>query len=207
MKSIEAKGVPGCGPFVSHSREDGAEGSGHHCRDSGGGGPLVARNGDARRHAHSGSTMKRHCLIVAFVGLAANAGANAEEERKNYFDDPFLQVTNAIATCTKQEGPKITQAEMRAESHARAERGTRCYLEGRCRLPNSYMYDKEIIPRVKNAILADGRYSDTRQYGRGQVDADRGVWLNPSGSAGDRAGRRPTVRAAPAGSCASPGWP
>jgi hypothetical protein len=32
---------------------------------------------------------------------------------------------------------------------------------GRCRLPNSYLYDKEIIPRVKTAILTDGRFAET----------------------------------------------
>jgi len=55
----------------------------------------------------------------------------------------------------------ITRAEMETQSHARAERGTRCYQSGRCRLPNSYLYDKEIIPRVKQAILYDGRFADS----------------------------------------------
>jgi osmotically-inducible protein OsmY len=57
---------------------------------------------------------------------------------------------------------------MRTQSHARAERGTRCYLEGRCRLPNSYLYDREIIPRVRKAILADGRFADTSVWAEGQ---------------------------------------
>jgi hypothetical protein len=30
--------------------------------------------------------------------------ALASEERKNYFDDPFLQVTSAIADCPPQAG-------------------------------------------------------------------------------------------------------
>jgi hypothetical protein len=113
-------------------------------------------------------------LMLALAGLAASGGAGADEERMNYFDDPFIQVTSAIGACPKQEGPKITQSEMRAESHARTERGTRCYLEGRCRLPNSYLYDKEIIPRVKTAILVDGRYADTSIWIEGQR---RWVWL------------------------------
>ena len=62
----------------------------------------------------------------------------------------------------------ITQAEMRAEAHVRAERGPRCFQDGRCRLPNSYLYDKEIIPRVRTAILADGRYSGTSVWVLGQ---------------------------------------
>ena len=45
---------------------------------------------------------------------------------------------------------------------------------GRCRLPNSYLYDKEIIPRVKKAIDADGRYAQTSIWVEGQR---RWVWL------------------------------
>ncbi len=63
---------------------------------------------------------------------------------------------------------------MRAEAHVRAERGTRCFQSGRCRLPNSYLYDKEIIPRVKLAIVADGRFSETSLWIEGQR---RWVWL------------------------------
>lgn len=98
----------------------------------------------------------------------------AGEERRNYFDDPFLQVTAALAQCPTQEGSRITRSEMRAEAHYRAERGTSCYQSGRCRLPNAYLYDKEIIPRVKKAILADGRFSDTSIWVEGQR---RWVWL------------------------------
>lgn len=57
---------------------------------------------------------------------------------------------------------------MRAESHWRAERGTSCFQSGRCRLPNAYLYDREIIPRVKKAILADGRFADTSLWIEGQ---------------------------------------
>jgi len=62
----------------------------------------------------------------------------------------------------------MTEAEARAEAHVRVERGTRCYLDGHCRLPNAYQYDSEIIPRVKKAILADGRFRDTSVWALGQ---------------------------------------
>ena len=109
-------------------------------------------------------------LLFAALGvyaLAAPAAAAtttmplAPEQRANRFDDPFLQVTSAIADCPPQSAPMITEQEMRAEAHPRAERGTRCYQSGRCRLPNSYLYDREIIPRVKTAILTDGRFAET----------------------------------------------
>ena len=111
---------------------------------------------------------------VLAAALAACPGTALAEERANYFDDPFLQVTNAIHDCPRQDGPNITLSEMRTEAHARAERGTRCFQSGRCRLPNSYLYDKEIIPRAKEAIRFDGRFSDTSIWVLGQR---RWVWL------------------------------
>ena len=58
--------------------------------------------------------------------------------------------------------------EIRAEEHARAQHGTSCYASGRCRLPNSYLYDKEIIPRVQRYIRRDGRFGDTSVWVLGQ---------------------------------------
>jgi hypothetical protein len=113
-------------------------------------------------------------LCVAALALGVAASALPAEERASYFDDPFLQVTGAIADCPPQQRSTFTKDEMRAEAHSRAERGTRCYLEGRCRLPSSYDYDNEIIPRVKKAILADGHFSGTSIWIEGQR---RWVWL------------------------------
>ncbi len=111
------------------------------------------------------------CLSIILV-----AGFNplSAEDKANYFDDPFLQVTHGISACPVPPGPEITQAEMRAQAHVRAERGTACYLSGRCRLPNAYQYDKEIVLRVQKAIEADGRLAETSVWVLGQR---RWVWL------------------------------
>lgn len=98
----------------------------------------------------------------------------AEEPQQNYFNDPFLQVTAGITSCPPQPGPSISLEQMRAETHWRAERGTSCYRAGRCRLPNAYLYDREIIPRVAQAVLVDGRFADTSLWIEGQR---RWVWL------------------------------
>lgn len=116
---------------------------------------------------------QQYACLAALILIGADTATPADD-RKNYFDDPFVQVTRGIADCPVPEGPVMTEAEMRAEAHSRAERGTRCYLSGRCRLPNSYAYDKEIIPRVEKAILADGGYAGTSIWIQGQA---RGVWL------------------------------
>ncbi len=113
-------------------------------------------------------------LWVFVALLAFGTMGHAEEERRNYFDDPFLQVTNGLPNCPTQKGPQMTLAEKQAAAHYRAERGTSCYQSGRCRLPNSYLYDKEIIPRVKQALLADGGFADTSIWVEGQR---RWVWI------------------------------
>ena len=104
-------------------------------------------------------------VALAIVGMASIAYA---QERANYFNDPFVNVTNGLAGCTVPEAPSLTRDEVRVQSHLRSERGTRCYLSGRCRLPNSYLYDQEIISRVKKAIDADGRFADTSVWAEGQ---------------------------------------
>lgn len=100
------------------------------------------------------------CLVVA--------GAAAAQERRNAFDDPFLQVTSALPGCPVPRPPGYTGEEIRKEEHVRAQHGTSCYLSGRCRLPNSYLYDKEIIPRVQQYIRRDGRFGDTSIWVLGQ---------------------------------------
>jgi hypothetical protein len=114
--------------------------------------------------------------VLPCLGQASGAARvpAADEERGNFFDDPFIQVTAGQPNCPTPPGPRITRAEMRAEAHYRAERGTSCFQAGRCRLPNAYLYDKEIIPRVRKALLADGRFGDTSVWAEGQR---RWVWL------------------------------
>jgi hypothetical protein len=100
--------------------------------------------------------MLRAAALLLGLVFAARA-----DERKNAFDDPFLPVTRAIAACPVPRGPGFTQEEVRQEAHVRAQHGTSCYRVGRCRLPNSYLYDKEIIPRVQQYLRMDGRFDDT----------------------------------------------
>lgn len=113
-------------------------------------------------------------LACALV-LGAVASASNGEEPANYFNDPFLQVTDGLRDCPVPPGPRMTQEQMRAESHARAERGTSCYQSGRCRLPNSYLYDQDIVARARKALLVDGRFAQTSLWIEGRR---RWVWLH-----------------------------
>lgn len=113
-------------------------------------------------------------LRIGMLAIVCTMRPAYSEERANFFNDPFIQVTSGIADCPVPEGPKVTRAEMLAQSHGRAERGTTCFQMGRCRLPNAYLYDKEIIPRVKKAVDADGGFAQTSVWAEGQR---RWVWL------------------------------
>lgn len=117
---------------------------------------------------------RKHCgtwaalLAAAVPALAATPAPPVAAQQENPFGDPFLLITNGIRNCPQAKPPSMTQAQMQAEAHARVERGTRCFFEGRCRLANSYQYDKEIMPRVRKAIAVDGHFKDTSVWALGQ---------------------------------------
>lgn len=107
----------------------------------------------------------RSLVLLGGLLLAATAPA---QERRNAFDDPFLQVTSALPGCPAPRPPGYTEEEIRREAHVRAQHGGSCYRAGRCRLPNSYLYDKEIIPRVQQYLRMDGRFGDTSVWVLGE---------------------------------------
>jgi len=106
--------------------------------------------------------------------LPLPGGAGAEELRRNPFGDPFVQLTRGLPACLVPEEPVFTEEEYRAEAHDRSQRGVSCWMAGRCRLHNAYLYDAEIVPRVQKAVQADGRFAGTSVWALGQR---RQVWL------------------------------
>ena len=114
-----------------------------------------------------GATHVKQSVTVVFCSFLAFGAAHAQE-RKNLFNDPFVQVTSAIPNCPVPQGPGVTLEEMAAVAHVRAQHGTSCHLSGRCRLANSYLYDQEIIPRVAQYLRLDGRFADTSVWVLGE---------------------------------------
>lgn len=109
--------------------------------------------------------MRRLRVLLA----ASLAGAPAfAQQATNAFGDPFLQATSAIADCPTPAGPLYTPEEVRAEAHVRAQHGTSCYRSGRCRLPNSYLYDREIAPRVVQYLRQDERFAHSSVWVMGR---------------------------------------
>ena len=110
------------------------------------------------------------CGLVAAMApsLASAQVADSAAPRTNAFNDPFVQVTSALPQCPVPEGPLYTEAEVRELAHVRSQHGGSCHRVGRCRLPNSYLYDAEIIPRVQRYIQQDGRFDDTSVWVLGE---------------------------------------
>jgi len=94
----------------------------------------------------------RLALIAAATATAGLCLAAEPEARRNWFDDPFFVLTAEVPRCPDPMGPLATEEEALRDSHHRSERGTRCHLEGRCRHPSSYDYDREIASRIKGGL-------------------------------------------------------
>ena len=93
-------------------------------------------------------------LAAACAVEAATAQEAPQPAKQNWFDDPFFQVASGMRGCPVPEGPLLTEEERRAQMHSRLERGTSCWLAGRCADSNAYRYDKPLAPKVQAALAA-----------------------------------------------------
>ncbi len=126
----------------------------------------------------------RICLGLLGALLLAVPAHGDEPSRSNVFNDPFVQVTAGLAACPVPDAPGVTEQEARDSAHDRSQRGVSCWLAGRCRLANAYLYDAEIIPRVRQALRYSGRFADTSIWATGQR---RLVWLQGCVSSAEQA--------------------
>ncbi|MDP9601459.1 UNVERIFIED_ORG: hypothetical protein J2W38_001245 [Variovorax paradoxus] len=94
-------------------------------------------------------------LLAAQTGTAQEAnGPTSGSLKQNWFDDPFFQLSSGLPACAVPEGPFYTTEERRLQTHSRLERGTTCWLAGKCADSNAYRYDKPLAPKVRAALLA-----------------------------------------------------
>jgi hypothetical protein len=103
--------------------------------------------------------------VDRLAGIALSAAlcacpAHAAEPLKNWFDDPFFQVSSAIANCPTPLGPLMTEAERRVQAHSRAERGTTCWLAKQCDRPNDFAYSADIADGLRAMVAANPRRFD-----------------------------------------------
>ncbi|MDQ0045188.1 hypothetical protein J2W33_006111 [Variovorax boronicumulans] len=106
--------------------------------------------------------MMRIAALVPVLLLAAQTAVAQQQAqdaagtapKQNWFDDPFFQVSAGLAACAVPEGPFYTAEERRIQTHSRLERGTSCWLAGKCADSNAYRYDKPLAPKVRAALSA-----------------------------------------------------
>lgn len=97
----------------------------------------------------------RAACAAGLAGLLLSSVARAQdapEALRNWFEDPFFPVSQALQSCPEPAGPRITQAERRLQMHHRAERGTTCWLSGACSRPTSYAYDGDIARALQRTL-------------------------------------------------------
>lgn len=94
------------------------------------------------------------------VALLTNAAGQSlptppEDPLGNWFNDPFMQISHSVSDCPVPIGPLIPRSEVRSEEHSRVERGTSCWLAGKCEQPNAYFYDTGISKRLAEHLAAN----------------------------------------------------
>jgi hypothetical protein len=108
-------------------------------------------------------------LVAASTAPAQEASASAPAAAAgNLFHDPFFQLSDAIQGCAAPRGPWATADDVRSDAHWRAQTGVSCYLAGKCRLMNSYLYDEGIAERVHLTFARDPRFAKTSVWAQVQ---------------------------------------
>ena len=98
------------------------------------------------------------CLWTVLLPLASWHAA-ATEALKNWFDDPFVQLTGDDRACPRPAGPFVTEKERLAQSHRRAEKGTTAWLAGEADRPKAYTYDQDIAAALQQAFSSGRRFA------------------------------------------------
>ena len=99
--------------------------------------------------------MKRpSALLAALAALAAHtalAQPVGQGALRNGFDDPFFALSQEQPDCPEPAGPRVSEAELRAQAHRRAEKGTTCWLAGAadCAQSSAYRYDAGIADAIR----------------------------------------------------------
>ena len=101
----------------------------------------------------------RPFLVLAFLVFPPLACAAADG--KSVQLDPFARATAGDPACPEQPPPLLTPEDARNEAHVRVERGTRCGMDNTCEPGGAYKRDPEINERMRAAIAADRRFTDT----------------------------------------------
>jgi hypothetical protein len=100
----------------------------------------------------------KYLMLWTFSSLCYGQDPDA---LRNWFNDPFFQISSDVSNCPLPAGPFIDERAKRNQAHHRAEKGTTCWLAGDCDRPNSYKYDPDIADEFQTAVRNRGPFPDT----------------------------------------------
>ena len=132
-----------------------------------------------------GLTVVRFSLSL-LLGAGVAVGARSAEELRNWFNDPFFQISASVPDCPLPVGPFVSESDKRVQAHGRAEKGTTCWLAKECDRPNAYAYDQDIADSFRRAIAGGDRLRGTTLWVtvKGRVLYIEGCALQNSAVAG-----------------------
>lgn len=105
--------------------------------------------------------MRRLYLAFALTLVPCTSQAQAGAGLRNWYDDPFFQISSAVPDCPIPAGPYVTKAARDAQAHFRAEKGTTCWLSGECDRPNAFAYDRDIATAFQETVRKENLFRDT----------------------------------------------
>ncbi|CAG0993499.1 hypothetical protein BURK1_02398 [Burkholderiales bacterium] len=123
------------------------------------------------------------CLLAPLAAAASPASAAPAAVGLVQLD-PFAQATGGHPRCPAPSPPMLTREQVERGAHARAERGTRCAMEGTCEPGGAYRRDPEINEAVRDALAADTRFATSSVW----LTTSRG-WVTLQGCVRDAAQR------------------
>jgi hypothetical protein len=103
----------------------------------------------------------QRAAVLALLCVCAAGPAQPADALRNWFGDPFFQISAALADCPLPAGPFVDETEKRVAAHHRAEKGTTCWLAKECDRPNAYAYDADIAAAFQQALRDSGGVPDS----------------------------------------------
>lgn len=99
-------------------------------------------------------TARAIAVALLLAGTAAAPLRAGADELRNWGNDPFMQLSQDVADCPEPLGPRMTEAEWKADAHWRIETGTSCWLAGKCADSNAYRYDAPLAAALFPTLQA-----------------------------------------------------
>lgn len=122
-----------------------------------------ARSGNVRSAHFAGNCrlLRRVFFLSALTAIAFTRHAEAADELRNWFNDPFFQISDGLPGCPLPAGPFLTDRERQSQAHWRAEKGTTCWLARDCDRPNAFAYDPDIAAAMQATARQDKPFADS----------------------------------------------